>query len=294
MKDKVYSPSKVKAINDDGSVRFRLTEKKLDRHGEVVMPDGGDLKNFMKNPVVLFGHGFDKDQGMMPIGKINSDTIKITDKSIDADVIFDDEGSDGFAKLVAEKVRNGFLNAGSIGFKPIEVSEEPVLRDQTGMTHTKWELMEFSIVPIPALPSATARREFDELCSKAHQCGLEIDDDFYFAIDNVLKYVDDAQVPEIVEKEVKVEVEKAGRVLSSKNRSVIKKSVDTLRESLQVLGDLLEATEQEGSTNSVEEEVESEPEEKEGYLENLKGWNAFVTDFTLLNVKGMLDSVEKN
>ena len=41
--DKQFIHSHVKEVNEDGSVRFRLTEKKVDRTGEVVIPQGVNL-----------------------------------------------------------------------------------------------------------------------------------------------------------------------------------------------------------------------------------------------------------
>jgi len=99
----------VTKINDNGSVKFRLTERKVDRHGEVVESSGMGLDNFKKNPIVLFGHGYSQ-QGMMPIGKIDIETIEQTDKYIDADVIFDEDSGDAFAIMVADKVRNGNIH----------------------------------------------------------------------------------------------------------------------------------------------------------------------------------------
>ena len=91
MNDKQFTQSTVKAVKEDGTVRFRLTEKKVDRTGEVVMPEGVDLANFKGNPIVLFGHGA---QTQVPIGKVDLDTMKITKSHIDADVIFHDDGTD--------------------------------------------------------------------------------------------------------------------------------------------------------------------------------------------------------
>ena len=144
-------------------IMFRLTEKKVDRYGEVVLPDGVFLDNYATNPIVLFQHGYDLFRGKLPIGKTLLDGAKITKKAFDAPILFDEDGSDPFATMLAGKYRKGFLNAGSIGFRALEISKEKPIKGQTGVTFTKWELMEFSGVVIPALVSALAKKEFSEL-----------------------------------------------------------------------------------------------------------------------------------
>ena len=138
---------------DEGRIRFRITEKKVDRHGEVVIPDGIVLDNFKANPVVCFAH----DRWSPSVGKVDLDSFKITPKFVDTDVIFDLE--DPFANLLHHKYKEGFLNAVSIGFRNIETSEAFILPNQTGRTIKKWELLELSLVPLPALPSAIAQRK---------------------------------------------------------------------------------------------------------------------------------------
>lgn len=191
--DKRYGTSYVLKGNDDGSTKFRLTERRVDRDGEVIESEGGRLDNFKMNPIVLWGHG---QTGMaggvqgsiapVPIGKINPDTMKQTKKFIDGEVTFDE--NDSFAAMIGDKVRNGFLNTGSIGFIPITVSDETVLPNQTGVTFVQWELLEFSIVPIPALQTATARREFDDLVSKSAEYDHPLAVDY---IDLVQNFMDD-------------------------------------------------------------------------------------------------------
>jgi len=159
---KTFVNFKIEKAHDDGSVTFRLTEKKIDRYGEVVLPEGALLDNFKANPIILYSHGM-SSHGSIPIGRAVPESIKQTSKAITAKIIFDDDGSDPFATMIAGKVKKGFLNTGSIGFRPVERSEDPVLPRQTGITHKIWELLEYSITPIPALPSALALREFSEV-----------------------------------------------------------------------------------------------------------------------------------
>ena len=195
--DKRYAPSYVLKANDDGSTKWRLTERRVDRDGEVVESEGGRLDNFKLNPIVLWGHGrgglLPMGNSPVPIGKINPDSMKQTKKFIDGDVMFDDEGMDPFAAMIGNKVQNGFLNTGSIGFIPITVSDETVFPNQTGQTFVQWELLEFSIVPIPALQTATARREFDDLVSKSIKYDHPLAVDY---IDLVQNFMDD-NAPEI-------------------------------------------------------------------------------------------------
>jgi len=264
-----YQSDIVRAFNEDGSIRFTLTAKQLDRYSEVVMPKGVNLANFKSNPVVLWAHNFAQHDGT-PIGKINPKSITVTDDSIEADVVFDQ--NDDFAKKVEAKIRSGFLNTGSIGFKAIDISKEPVLPGQKGATFTKSELMEFSIVPIPALPAAMAHRDYRELMTDSKEAGMEIVDDLinrYFDVDTTPKggMVSGAEtmieLPLEVWESDKCQIEeyntlKAGKVISKKNRSLLENLKGNLETAIESLGSLLKAD----SAPEQEEEVENIVDEK--------------------------------
>ena len=262
-KDLKHTIARVKEANEDGSVRFRLTNLQVDRHGEVVVPDGIRLAEFKKNPIVLFGHGFETS---VPIGKIVPESFDVNKDFVDANIIFDD--NDPFAKMIGDKVRNGFLNAGSVGFMANTISNDPVLPKQTGVTIKEWELFEFSIVPIPSNSSALALREFRTEC-KTLAPDLDIDDQFETYIKSAEKLeqhkkdlrdvLDEFTVPattfkELVDRETGgvvtsklIEQMKSGRVLSSKNRTLVKSVADNMRGLLSELDILLEATEPKGN-----------------------------------------------
>jgi len=244
MKEKIkHLSSKVKAVNDDGSVRFRLTNLQVDRHGEVVIPDGVDLTNFKNNPIVLFGHGFETS---VPIGKFKPNSFEVTKKYVDGDIIFDDKGLDPFAAMIGDKVRNGFLNMGSIGFVPKTISNDPILPKQTGVTIKEWEPYEFSVVPIPSNTGAAAEREMEQFRLECKSLMPDMDDDVFRAYDVNLKLTE-IDEPNITTTKAMEEVDelilKAGRVLSSKNRTLVKSVADKMRGLLSELDVLLEATE---------------------------------------------------
>lgn len=242
-----YSPSaRVKSVDEEtGSVRFTLTERAVDRHGEVVEPAGAKLENYLTNPIVLFGHGMGNQ---VPIGKLDTATISISDDTIEADVIFDESGNDPFSTMIASKVKNGFLNAGSIGFKPLEISEEKGMDGQTGVTHTKWELMEFSIVPIPALPSALATREYEEYANVCKGLGFDMPVGEVEVVVKAEPTTADELNKEFIE-------EKAGAVLNSKNKQLINSAIEDLEKAVASLKDVMGDTVTE---ETPEPEVEAE------------------------------------
>ena len=61
-------------------------------------------------------------------------------------------GKDALADTVARMVKAGYLTSTSVGFKPLQWTPN---RDTGGRIFTDVELLEFSIVPVPANPQAT-------------------------------------------------------------------------------------------------------------------------------------------
>jgi len=148
---------------ENGIVPFVLTERVVDRDSEVIEPNGAVLDAFKKNPVFLWAH----DLRQPPIGRVIPETLKKTKERLTGDVQFD--LNDPFARLVFEKYASGFLNAGSIRFIPLEWSDETVLPDQKRATYKKWELLEFSAVPVPANPAALAQKDFGDDLTKVER-----------------------------------------------------------------------------------------------------------------------------
>lgn len=139
---------------------FTISTASVDRDGDTIDPKGWQLDNFMKNPVVLFGH----DYSSLPIGKAVN--ITATDKGLQADVEFPPVGTYPFADTVHDMVKTGFLNATSVGFAGIEVNKS---KDREyGYDFAKQELLEFSIVPVPANPEALVQRGLEETQVKVY------------------------------------------------------------------------------------------------------------------------------
>jgi HK97 family phage prohead protease len=114
------------------------TDKK-DRHGEVV-EQNFDLKSYKKNPVILDSHNYNTIEAI--IGKAKR--LKSEGK-LEGDVEFALDNPRGF--LAYKLASGGFLRASSIGFIPLNFSED-------GMTIEKSELLEVSFVSVPANPEA--------------------------------------------------------------------------------------------------------------------------------------------
>lgn len=126
---------------------FIICTEDVNRYGYRVLLSGARLDNFKKNPVMLYNHD---DWGQKPVGRW--DNIRIEDGKLVATAVFA-EGDD-HAQQVKNLVDQGAISATSIGMMPITYSSDTTVLapGQTRETVTEWELLEVSLVPIPANP----------------------------------------------------------------------------------------------------------------------------------------------
>ena len=139
--------SEIKGVDEkESTLTALITTSARDRMDESINPKGVDLKNFQKNPVVLWAHNYD----LPPIGKAL--WTKRSKEGIISKVKF---ANTDFAKEVFGLFKDGFMNAFSVGFIPKE-TEDGDGKSTPSRTFTKAELLEFSAVPVPANPEALA------------------------------------------------------------------------------------------------------------------------------------------
>lgn len=123
-------------ITEKGMVAVASTGGE-DRHGEIVEAEGWDLKNFKKNPILLWAH----DHTQPPIGVAKKVWIEGTGKK--GKLMFEPvfhEVTD-FARAIKRLYEEKILRSFSVGFRPIE-SEGDTFKEQ--------ELLEISGVNVPA------------------------------------------------------------------------------------------------------------------------------------------------
>lgn len=302
MLKKLFAKGLVKEIKENGIIVGAVASTgSLDREGDILEPGGWVLDNFRTAPRLLWSHMAQE----LPIGKVKNIIVNAM-----GDLVFDAEFAEkenDFAKKVADLVRGGFLNTFSVGFMPIE---------QDGQRYLKNELLEISMVNVPANPEARLSMEyksFEAEMEKMDQYHMKPEPDvtenyIRIRVEDPDKFVDDSfrtitisaadrikavigkyktdptgpthvqsylfdkdkwtvseaqawvdehakeftdidfeNVEEIIAiieaKKIKKIVEKDGRIISEKNRSLIRTCVEAMKQSISALEDLLASTE---------------------------------------------------
>lgn len=128
---------------------FRASTASVDRQNEVIDQAGWDLESYRSNPVVLDSHKYDSVHDV--IGK--AIRAEVVNGSLEVDIIFADDDC-------AELVSKGFLRTVSVGFRSL--ARRPGAGAGAPMTHTRMELLEVSLVAIPANRDAVRLRTLEE------------------------------------------------------------------------------------------------------------------------------------
>lgn len=133
-----------------------LSSFALDSDMERVDPHGWNLKDFKKNPVMLWSH----EWYTPAIGTIVSPRVK--DDQLIGKAVFDPPEVDKFAAMIAEKALRGTIRAGSVGFRSdrIEITEEGD-KEEAYLIHRKQTLREFSIANLGANKDAMAEQRME-------------------------------------------------------------------------------------------------------------------------------------
>ena len=118
----------------------------LNSYGSRVLTSGLDTSQYCRNPVLLWMHRRGGEN--MPIGRMEN--LRVDGDRLIGTPKFDEK--DEFAKKIAAKWEDGYLNMCSAGIEILECSTDPsVLVDgQTRATATASKLVEVSIVDIGA------------------------------------------------------------------------------------------------------------------------------------------------
>lgn len=151
---KAYIAEVEKAPADDAgptaqrpTYRFTISTGTPDRERDVIAVDGWKLKHYRANPVVLWAH----DYRTPPIGQA-VELPKVRDGKLVSGVRFDSDVHD-LARVVEQLVERGTLRATSVGFAPLK---HQLNDERRGYDFLEQELLEWSIVPVPANPEALA------------------------------------------------------------------------------------------------------------------------------------------
>jgi len=142
-------PCAVKDVGgDDPVLEFIGSDGSIDRYNEVIDQRGWQLENFRANPVIPDCHDYSS------IGKIlgRADGVDVINGQLVNRVRFCLDNPMGL--LAYKMAKGGFVNSQSVGFIPLEWTNGNAA-GQPDRTYTQCELLEISLVVVPANPGAT-------------------------------------------------------------------------------------------------------------------------------------------
>jgi HK97 family phage prohead protease len=139
----------------DRQIRVRISDATQDRAGDIVEPAGCDHADYDRNPIVLADHDPTK-----PIGRAS---VEVKSDGVYALIEFAPAGASAKADEYCALAKAGILGAVSIGFRSLE--SKPLRAG--GLKFLKWELIEISLVSVPANANAL-------IVQRAYHSGVDL------------------------------------------------------------------------------------------------------------------------
>lgn len=131
-------------------MEFILSDATVDRYGDTIDANGWVLDNFNKNPIALFNH-----QSSFPIGSWSN--LRVQDNALRGHLTMAPAGTSSRHDELRALIDAKILKAVSVGFLPLDSTAR---KDDHGYyigeNFIKQELVETSLVSVPANPNALA------------------------------------------------------------------------------------------------------------------------------------------
>jgi|SRR5215207_9350073 len=139
----------IRASEKGDPLEYVMSDDSVDRYGDIIDVKGWDLTDFKKNPIALFGHNSN-----FPIGHWRN--VRVEKGKLLGRLELVARGISERIDEIIALVEAGVLRAVSVGFRPLKAEAIDEKEPWAGLRFTKSELLECSLVSIPANPNALA------------------------------------------------------------------------------------------------------------------------------------------
>ena len=159
--------------NKNGSYDILISSSSVDGDNDTIAQDGWKLERYLSNPVVMYGHDYtgQTPAGGIPVGLSNALTLDAL--GLIANFNFREPANEqDFVTVVRSAWEQEFLRAGSVGFKPVKYIWN---EERGGYDFSEQELIEWSIVSIPANADALRRSAVEVMFKSAGFSSLLVD-----------------------------------------------------------------------------------------------------------------------
>ncbi|HET6401961.1 MAG TPA: hypothetical protein VFH95_11250 [Candidatus Kapabacteria bacterium] len=154
----ITTPQPLPSVGGGARQRWlTIATNAVDRAGDILILEGMDATNFLKNPQFLWQHGASGETIStigrvidLRVGRASSPDGRAGGTDLRALVEYASPDISSLAEQVYQMDLAGLLPANSIGFRPIEYEAN----EFGGYTFTQWELIECSKVELPMNPEA--------------------------------------------------------------------------------------------------------------------------------------------
>lgn len=164
-----YCTHQIRKVNRDArTIDIIASDFSLDSFNTRLDPNGWDVEQFKKNPIILAHH----NDRSFPVANAIPETVRADNGKLIMRIRFPEQGTYPDADIAYELYADGFMRGVSVGFLPLTWEDTEEINDSGEMIPVRifrsQKLLEVSLVSIPSNDNAMAVR--------AAQLGADVDD----------------------------------------------------------------------------------------------------------------------